>query len=346
MSEPLRSLLVGFGRAGRELHLPCLRKAAALPSLRGRLQGPVGVLDPGLTGEEAAPPDAALLAGWPEAARDYPPERTVVHVCTPPGQHAEAAEQAARHGYRRLIVEKPLAGTLEEADAILSLQRRCGLDLLVVANWLSSALYKTIRQRMESGRLGRLRSIDACQNKARLSRSLRQPGHDSAFDVELPHLAALALALGGEAAQVTGAAAEDMVVGERRLPMLGRAELTLQHAAGAVSRIRSDLMSPVRERRLELEFDDAAVTGYFPASGDDSYSWLEVRSLDGRIVEQLWLEDDPLTAVLEEFYLYYAGIGSSPLSGAAFNRAVMKVLEDAKAIPARERPARPAAAGG
>ena len=55
----------------------------------------------------------------------------VVCICTPSGSHAMIAEQVAAHG-KHIIIEKPIAMTLEETDRILSAVEENNVKLAVV----------------------------------------------------------------------------------------------------------------------------------------------------------------------------------------------------------------------
>src|SRR5262245_22260694 len=127
----LKALIVGFGRAGRGLHLPCLRKAALRSEREGLFAGEVGVIDP--AAEAPAPGEAGGGRFFRdlEEARCFAPERTVVHVCTPPDAHLTALRRVAEYGYVRVVVEKPLATTPEGVEQTRRLARERGLDLLV-----------------------------------------------------------------------------------------------------------------------------------------------------------------------------------------------------------------------
>lgn len=46
----------------------------------------------------------------------------IVDICTPPGTHRELVEQALRAGYH-VVCEKPLVGSLKDADALISIAR-------------------------------------------------------------------------------------------------------------------------------------------------------------------------------------------------------------------------------
>ena len=89
---------------------------------------------------------AALLAGS---------DADVVAVLTPSGAHAEVAIAAARAG-RHVIVEKPMALTLEDADAMIAAAEAAGVRLFVVKQNRFNVPVVKAREALEAGRLGQL----------------------------------------------------------------------------------------------------------------------------------------------------------------------------------------------
>jgi UDP-N-acetyl-2-amino-2-deoxyglucuronate dehydrogenase len=89
---------------------------------------------------------AALLAD---------PAIQVVNVCTPTGTHAEVGIQAAQAG-KHVICEKPLDVTLEKADRLITTCRERKVKLAAIFQMRLHPLYKTVRETIASGRLGRV----------------------------------------------------------------------------------------------------------------------------------------------------------------------------------------------
>ena len=75
-------------------------------------------------------------------------------VCTPHPFHLEPAQQAAIQG-AHILVEKPLASTLEDADKIISTCRKAGVKLGVVSQrrWYEPVL--RVKKAIEDGKIGR-----------------------------------------------------------------------------------------------------------------------------------------------------------------------------------------------
>jgi len=83
------------------------------------------------------------------------PDVDVVCICTPSGQHAEQAITAAAAG-KHLLVEKPLAIDLADADAMIAACDRAGVRLGVTLQRRALPLFQNIRQAIEAGDLGDL----------------------------------------------------------------------------------------------------------------------------------------------------------------------------------------------
>lgn len=104
--------------------------------------------------------DKALQTYGCEGYLDYKellarPDIDIVNICTPSGYHARIAIDAMKAG-KHVIVEKPMAMSLAEADAMLAAEREYGVKLAVVhQNRFNSAIVK-VRQALEAGRFGDL----------------------------------------------------------------------------------------------------------------------------------------------------------------------------------------------
>lgn len=322
MRQPL---IIGLGRAGAGLHLRALR--TALDRSPGLWHGPVVAVDP-RPGERAPVPDGVTVTATLDEARALlPPERAVVHVCTPPSARLAVLAELAAAGYRDLIVEKPLASDAAELAAVTELVTRHALRVAVVAHWPASGLADRLRAPLASGERGRLLRIDVVQHKPRFTRSLRpDDGHPTAFDVELPHSLGLVLSLAGPA-ETTGARLTDLRIGETVRPGLGSAVLDLLHGCGARTRIHSDLTAPVRERRVALTFERGTVVGHFAPSDADDHVQLET---DGH---REVFRDDALSAFLDRTYTRFATVpAEGPSWGADFalHADVVRILDAAK----------------
>ncbi|MEW2118900.1 hypothetical protein AB0945_27630 [Streptomyces sp. NPDC005474] len=331
-----RTLIIGLGRAGLGLHWAVLRRLRAAgehPDLFD--PAPVLTLDPLAP---AAPPRGEELRSVSSVAQArglLDPERTVVHLCTPPVARLGLLRELAGAGFRRIIVEKPLAVERGAVHDILDLVRTERLRLAVVAPWLASSLTARLARLVEEGELGELRSIDVRQSKPRMSRTLAADGHPTAFDVEPPHSLGVCLRLAGDAV-LTGAELSDMHIGDTVVPGMGRAELVLRHQ-GATSRIVSDLTAPIRERRVQLGFTEGLAVAHYPGAEDDHYAQLRF-SRTGHAETWEVFPDDALSTYFVDTYRAL-GDGTALEPQLRLASRVVELLADAKEASSRSGPA-------
>lgn len=112
-------------------------------------------------------------------------------------------------------------------------------------------------------------------------------------------------------------------------PRMGGATIGLRHNTGVHTEIRSDLTSPVRERRVTVDFENGRAIGHFAVSGDDHHSQLTVRS-NGQS-EHLVLRDDAMTEWMLQAYHKFQLQGEQTL-GFTFATEVVQLLSVAKNI--------------
>src|SRR5438105_4054438 len=79
----------------------------------------------------------------------------VVTVLTPSGDHAERVLDVARFG-KHVVVEKPLALRLEDADAAIRACDEAGVKLFVVKQNRYNRPIQALRQALTAGRFGKL----------------------------------------------------------------------------------------------------------------------------------------------------------------------------------------------
>jgi predicted dehydrogenase len=299
----LQPFVVGLGRAGAGLHLPVLAKARSTASELFR-PGPVVGYDPD-PDKRRAVPGVTTVDSAHAAAALLDPDGTVVHLCTPPQHRAKALAELAELGFRRFIIEKPLATGVDELGEISALRGRHDLDPAVVTHWLDSELTRRLESLIRQQRLGELRSIAVVQHKPRFTRSTGADGHPTAFDVEIPHSLGVVLHLAGPAA-VRHAKWTDMHCPDAVLPRMGSARLLLQHQNGVVTEIFSDLTAPVKQRQITLEFDRGQAIGHYPISESDDHAHLLIR---GESPSREVFRDDALTSFMVRTYRHFQSAG-------------------------------------
>jgi len=83
------------------------------------------------------------------------PDVDVVCICTPSGQHATQAIAAARAG-KHVLVEKPMALSVSDADGMMAACERAGVKLGVVLQRRAEPLFQDIHRAIQAGDLGDL----------------------------------------------------------------------------------------------------------------------------------------------------------------------------------------------
>lgn len=148
---PLRAAVVGVGNIG-SLHALYYHQDA-----RTQL---VGVVD----ADAARAEEVALRMG----TRAFPDVQTLLAETEPqvasvatPEQHRTAPALTLARAGTHLLLEKPLAPTMEEATAQVHDLRATGVTLMVNFTLRSDARYLAVREAAHSGRLGTVRSISA-----------------------------------------------------------------------------------------------------------------------------------------------------------------------------------------
>lgn len=92
------------------------------------------------------------------AAAAADPRVDAVYVCTPHHLHLEHIALAANEG-KHALVEKPIAATLDDAQAMIRLADSAGVTLMVAENWRFHPAMLEAKRLVDAGRLGQVRLI-------------------------------------------------------------------------------------------------------------------------------------------------------------------------------------------
>src|SRR2546422_11413736 len=90
----------------------------------------------------------AAYGDYAEALRD--PRARAALVCTPHDRHLDDVLAALAAG-RHVLVEKPLARTLEEADRMIDAAARAGRGLMTAENFRFMPALRSVRRAPEAG---------------------------------------------------------------------------------------------------------------------------------------------------------------------------------------------------
>ncbi|HSE93709.1 MAG TPA: Gfo/Idh/MocA family oxidoreductase [Methylomirabilota bacterium] len=98
----------------------------------------------------------AAYGSYDEALRD--PRASGAVVCTPHDRHLADVQRALDAG-KHVLVEKPIARTLPEADAMIDAAAKAGRVLMIAEQFHFMPAFRRVRAVLEDGRLGGLRDI-------------------------------------------------------------------------------------------------------------------------------------------------------------------------------------------
>ena len=129
------------------------------------------------------------------------PQVDIIYVASPHQHHAEHARLAAEHG-KHLLVEKPIALTLDEAQAMVAAARKAGIYLIVGHSHSYDAPILHARDLIASGQYGAVRMITALNCTDFLYRPRRPEELDTALGGgamfnQAPHQVDIVRLLGG-----------------------------------------------------------------------------------------------------------------------------------------------------
>ena len=79
-----------------------------------------------------------------------------VAIALPNGLHVEAVEEALAANIKHILLEKPIANTVEEAQHIIDICKEAGATLLIGHHRRNSPRYLFLRDLIASGRLGKI----------------------------------------------------------------------------------------------------------------------------------------------------------------------------------------------
>lgn len=188
----IRLGLVGLGGATNQI-LPSLRshpevRIVAVADLRAEARE-------GFTAAFGVPAYAEVEA----LCRD--PEVNTVYIATPHQWHKEHALIAAACG-KHIIVEKPMALSLEDCDAMTQAAQRCGVHLLVGHTHSFDPPVRRMREIIRSGELGPLAMVNTWSYSNFLMRPRRPEELDTSLGGgiiynQVPHQVDMVRLLGG-----------------------------------------------------------------------------------------------------------------------------------------------------
>ena len=191
----MKIALVGCGQVTERLHLPALRtvpelEVAAVADLDGARVNAV-----------------AERFGIARRATDFrellaDPELELFGVCVPPASHAEVAIELLRAG-RHVLVEKPLALTLEDCERVTAAATGAGVHATVGFNLRGHRLVAAAREQLRAGALGRVMLLSSTFTS---DAGLGSAGQDTLLERGIHHFDLWRHLLGSEIVEIAALA--------------------------------------------------------------------------------------------------------------------------------------------
>lgn len=172
------------------------------------------------------------------------PEVEGVAVATPAGTHAEVAAACFGAG-KHVLVEKPLARTVEEGEEMVATAERLGLVLMADHTFCYTGAVKKIRELVRGGSLGDLQYFDS----VRINLGLVQSDIDVFWDLAPHDLSILDFILPDDVVPlgVSAQGADPLGVGH---PCVGFFSLPLSNSS--IAHVHVNWLSPTKVRRTTV----------------------------------------------------------------------------------------------
>lgn len=314
--EPLRIAVIGAGMMGR-LHL---RVAAELPTTRV-----VAVVDVNPEAERLA---WLAHADWLQTLDELDDRQLdAAIVAVPTGDHARVAGALLERGVP-VLLEKPIAASVEEARGLIETASRTGVALAVAHVERFNPAVTALHEKLREGGLGQVFQVRA----QRLSPFPVRVG-DSGVALDLAthdldlmcELAGRPLRVAAETARRAHRSHEDLVAA------------TLRFDSGAIGLLEVNWLTPTKVRRLtvtgergmfEVDYLQQHLTLYENAQEYESWKTLDIFSgvSEGNVTRFAIARVEPLRAQLEAFVAAVRGEAAVAMGGAEGLRALRLAL--------------------
>ncbi|MDQ0692580.1 Gfo/Idh/MocA family protein [Arthrobacter sp. W4I7] len=267
IQRPLGVAMIGYAFMGKA-HSSAWRNVASyfeVPAFEQKV----------LVGRDAAAvSEAAAKYGWQETATDWRSvlDRDDIHIvdiCAPGWMHAEIAIAALEAG-KHVLLEKPLANTLAEAEAITAAARAArakGVQSMVGFNYRRVPALALAKELASEGRLGTVRQVRAAYLQDWLAdesapmtwRSKKETAGSGALGDIASHAIDQVLFLLGD--RVTEVSARLQTFVDQRPGAEGLEDVTVDDAAwatltlasGAIASVEASRVATGRKNSLQIE---------------------------------------------------------------------------------------------
>jgi len=165
-----------------------------------------------------------------------------VAIATPAATHAKLAMRAIEAG-KHVLVEKPLAATVNDGRALVESAEAAGLVLMTDHTFCYTSAVRYIRDLVRSGELGDFYYLDS----VRISLGLVQPDVDVFWDLAPHDLSILSFVLPEDIVAVSVAARGTDPLGIGK-PSLGH--VSIEYSNGAIAHLHVNWLSPMKVRTM------------------------------------------------------------------------------------------------
>jgi UDP-N-acetylglucosamine 3-dehydrogenase len=148
----VRAGLIGAGAFGR-MHLQALRSIGDVEI--------VAICDTNRANAERAASDYGVKHTFQDYHEMFSRAKLdLVEVCTPESLHRDPVVAAAEHGID-VLVEKPIATTVEDADAMIAVAKKNHVSMMVghILRW--DPRYAAVKEMIDAGKFGRIGAVYA-----------------------------------------------------------------------------------------------------------------------------------------------------------------------------------------
>jgi len=315
--------IVGYGYWGPNL----VRNFAEHP--RCELVAVCDKLGSRLSGVRARYPKVRCLSSFDELLKD--PNVDAVVIATPVSTHFALAKRALTAG-KHVLVEKPLATSVKEAQALVDLARKKRRIILAGHTFIYSPPVRKVKQSIDAGELGRLYYMDF----SRVNLGLFQPDVNVLWDLG-PHDVSIALYWLGRSPLTVRAQATSFV--RRRIEEIGY--ISMEFSGGVFVHAHVSWLAPVKLRRIAvvgsrrmLVYDDTEkekvkIYNQGVLKNPETFGEFQLSYRSGDIHSPKIDSTEPLSLECEDF-IDSIRKGRQPVSNGKFGVEVVRVLEAAQ----------------
>lgn len=168
------------------------------------------------------------------------PDVDAVAVATPVATHYGFARRALEHG-KHVLVEKPLAASVAEAESLIEIAAKHGLTLMVNHTFIYTGAVRKMREIVERGELGELLYFDS----VRINLGLVQRDVNVLWDLAPHDIAILAHLVPEDPASVCANGGCHVGTGVETV-----AYLTVYFPSGLIAHFHNNWLAPVKVRTI------------------------------------------------------------------------------------------------